>query len=77
MTPEERAHVAEILAAHARTLSVCEACATTTRDLAEEVRRGGTPAEADLRQTVAEAERILAELPGIRAEIERLLRQFR
>jgi hypothetical protein len=77
MTPEERAQVVEMLEAHARTVAVCEACATTTRDLAEEVRRGGTPSQGDLRQTVAEAGRVLEGLAGVRVEIGRLMRRFR
>jgi hypothetical protein len=62
----------KILDAHARTLAVCEACALTTRDLAAEVKRGGMPAAADLQQTIDEAERVLAELAAVRAEVDRL-----
>jgi hypothetical protein len=62
----------KILEAHAQTLAICEACAQTTRDLAAEVKRGGMPSAADLQQTIVEAERVLAELATVRAEIERL-----
>ena len=62
-----------MLHAHAQTIAVCEACAATTRDLATEVARGGTPPREDLRQTIAEAERVLAEMTGVRREIERLI----
>jgi len=61
----------KILDAHARTLDVCEACAQTTRDLAAEVKRGGMPPAADLQQTIDEAERVLADLAAVRAEIDR------
>jgi hypothetical protein len=77
MTREERAQVVAMLEAHARTVAVCEACATTTRDLADEVRRGGTPARDDLQRTVAEAERILVDLAAVRLEITRLTGHFR
>jgi hypothetical protein len=70
--PEPSDETLKILEAHARTLAVCEACAVTTRDLAAEVKRGGIPPAADLQQTIDEAERVLAELADIRAEIERL-----
>ena len=62
----------KILDAHARTLAVCEACAITTRDLAAEVKRGGIPAATDLQKTIDEAERVLAELAAVRAELDRL-----
>ena len=65
------------LEAHAQTLAICEACATTTRDLAAEVKRGGIPSPADLQQTITEAERILTELAAVRAELERLRAQLR
>jgi hypothetical protein len=72
--PDERL---TILDAHARTLAVCEACAVTTRDLAAEVKRGGIPKAADLQQTIDEAERVLADLAAVRAEVERLRGQLR
>ncbi len=73
MTADERREVLKILDAHARTIGVCEACARTTRDLAAEVKRGGAPSRDDLQHTVDEAERILADLPAIRNEVERLI----
>lgn len=76
MTAAERQEFLKILRAHAETIAVCEACATTTRDLAAEVRRGGTPGRDALEATVAEAERVLDQLTGVRAEVERLLRSL-
>jgi len=66
-----------VLQAHAQTVAICEACATTTRDLATEVARGSTPRLADLRTTIAEAERTLVDLAGIREEVERLMAALR
>jgi hypothetical protein len=37
------------------------------------VKRGGVPARDALEETVQEAEKVLAELAGVRAEVERLL----
>ena len=54
-------------------MAIGEACAATTRDLAAEVARGGTPSRHDLLNTVAEAERALADLSAVREEVERLL----
>jgi hypothetical protein len=54
-------------------VAICEACATTTRDLAAEVARGGVPRAADLTATISEAERTLAGLARVREEIERLM----
>jgi hypothetical protein len=62
-----------VLQAHAQTVAIAEACAATTRDLADEVARGGTPNRHDLRVTVARAERALSDLAGVRKEVERLL----
>jgi hypothetical protein len=73
MTPQERQEFLKVLQAHAQTVAICEACAATTRDLATEVARGGAPHGADLRTTIAEAERTLADLAGVREEIERLM----
>jgi hypothetical protein len=72
-TPQPADEIRKILEAHAQTLAICEACAVTTRDLAAEVKRGGMPNPADLQQTIDEAERVLSELAGVRAEVERLL----
>ena len=73
MTREERREFLKVLHAHADTVGLAEACATTTRDLAAEVRRGGLPKRADLERTVEEAERILADLAVVRREVERLM----
>ena len=76
MTRQEREEVLKILHAHAQTVAICEACATTTRDLAVEVARGGAPRAADLKTTIAEAERTLAQLANVREEVERLMTAF-
>jgi sulfur relay (sulfurtransferase) complex TusBCD TusD component (DsrE family) len=76
MTRQERQEFLKILQAHARTVAICEACATTTRDLAAEVARGSMPRAADLKTTIAEAERTLAELARVREEVERLMTAF-
>ena len=73
MTPQERQQFRRVLEAHAQTVAICEACAITTRDLAAEVARGGVPRATDLRTTIDEAERTLADLAGVREEIERLM----
>jgi hypothetical protein len=73
MTPSDRQEFLKVLQAHAQTVAICEACATTTRDLAAEVARGGMPRADDLRVTVGEAERTLADLAAVREEIERLM----
>ena len=76
MTPEDRDEFLKILHAHAQTIEVCEACASTTRDLAAEIQRGGVPKRDDVRRTVEEAERVLAELTAVRDEVRRLLIEF-
>ena len=76
MTRDDRQEFLKILRAHADTIAVCEACATTTRDLAAEVKRGGVPAREALDDTVHQAEHVLAEMVAVRAEVERLLRLF-
>ena len=76
MTREEREEFLKILHAHAQTIEICEACAATTRDLAAEIQRGGVPKREDLRRTVEEAERVLADLNAVRAEVRRLLISF-
>lgn len=73
MTREERQEFQKILLAHAQTIAICEACAVTTRDLAAEVGRGSMPSRDALMRTVTEAERVLADLAGVRAEVERLI----
>ena len=72
MTPQERQEFLKILDAHAQTIAICEACATTTRDLAAEVKRGGMSRPADLQQTIVEAEQVIADLEVVRAEVARL-----
>jgi ABC-type transporter Mla subunit MlaD len=66
----------KILRAQRTTLITCEACASTTRDLAAEVMRGGLPRREDLEQTIAEAERILADLAETRQEVDRALSEL-
>ena len=73
MTRQERQQFLKLLQAHAQTVAIGEACAATTRDLAAEVARGGVPGRGDLLVTVAEAERALKDLAGVREEVERLL----
>ena len=51
-------------------------CATTTRDLATEVKRGGVPPKEDLAETIATAEQVLADLARVRQEVERLVTAF-
>ncbi len=76
MTNEERQAMRAIVEAHGQTLAIAEACARTTRDLAAEVGRGGMPPKEDLKRTVDEAERVLADFAQVRSEIERLIRQL-
>jgi hypothetical protein len=73
MTSQDRQEFRKVLEAHAQTVAICEACATTTRDLAAEVARGGLPRADDLKTTISEAERTLADLARVREEIERLM----
>jgi len=69
VTPDERQEVLHLIEAHERTLQICRACAETTRDLAWEVRRGGVPPPDALDATLAEAERVLADLGRIEIAI--------
>lgn len=64
------------LRAHRELLDICDACATTARDLAAEVLRGGLPRKPDLEQTVSEAERVLADLAATRQEVDRVLAEL-
>jgi sulfur relay (sulfurtransferase) complex TusBCD TusD component (DsrE family) len=73
MTSEERQEFRKILEAHAQTVAICEACATTTRDLAAEVARGSMPRSDDLKATIREADRTLTDLARVREEIERVM----
>jgi hypothetical protein len=77
MTHQERLEFLKILHAHAQTVAICEACATTTRDMAAEVKRGGLPLQADLARTIEEAERVLVDLAVTREEVERLITALR
>ena len=72
MTDEERAEVQRIIDAHEQTVVVCRACAETTRDLAWEVKRGAAPPGEALAQTIAEAERVLADLGQVEVAIARM-----
>lgn len=69
MTPEEHEEVRRLIDAHEHTLQVCRACAETTRDLAWEVKRGSVPPPETLEATLAEAERVLAELGQVEVAI--------
>ena len=73
MTSQDKLEFLKVLQAHAQTVAICEACATTTRDLAAEVARGGVPRSSDLRVTIEEAERTLTQLAAVREEVERLM----
>jgi hypothetical protein len=72
MTSEEKNEVRQLIEAHERTLAICRACAETARDLAWEIRRGGTPDPAALRQTIEESERVLADLGRVEIAIAEL-----
>jgi hypothetical protein len=69
VTPEEQQEVRRLIDAHEQTLQVCRACAETTRDLAWEVTRGSLPPPAALAATLAEAERVLADLGQVEIAI--------
>jgi hypothetical protein len=77
MNAADRQEFRKILEAHAQTIAICEACATTTRDLAAEVKRGGVPHQPDLKQTIDTAERELEDLARTREEVERLIAALR
>ena len=72
MTDDEKAEVLRLLEAHERTLAVCRACAETTRDLAWEVKRGGTPRPEALAATLQEVERVLADVGQVEIAIARM-----
>jgi hypothetical protein len=72
MTAEEKQEVQRLIEAHERTLDTCRACAQTARDLAWEIRRGGTPDADALKQTIDEAERVLDELGQVERAIAAL-----
>ncbi len=73
MTDDERQEFLKVLQAHAQTVAMAAACATTTRDLAAEVLRGGLPSRDDLSRTVEEAERVLGDLSSVRIELQRAI----
>jgi sulfur relay (sulfurtransferase) complex TusBCD TusD component (DsrE family) len=73
MTRDERQEFLKILHAHAQTIAICEACASTTRDLAAEVGRGSVPSREDLIHTVTPAVHVLRYLSEVREEVERLI----
>jgi hypothetical protein len=77
MTRAERQEFLKILQAHAQTIAICEACASTTRDLAAEVGRGSVPSRPDLLHTVSQAEQVLKDLEHVREEVERLIAALR
>ncbi len=77
MTRAEREEFLKILQAHAQTIAVCEACASTTRDLAAEVGRGSIPRREDLVHTIDQAEQVLRDLASVREEVERLIAALR
>ena len=77
MTRDERQEFLKILHAHAQTIAICEACASTTRDLAAEVGRGSVPRREDLIHTVDQAEQVLRDLSSVREEVERLIAALR
>ena len=72
MTDDEKAEVLKLLEAHERTLAVCRACAETTRDLAWEVKRGGTPHAEALRATLDEVQRVLDDLGQVEMAIAQM-----
>jgi hypothetical protein len=72
VTDDERAEVLRLLEAHERTLSICRACAETTRDLAWEVKRGARPSAEALSATLAEVERVLQDLGRIEMAIDHM-----
>ncbi len=55
--------------AHEHTLHVCRACAETTRDLAWEVKRGSVPSHKSLAATLAEVDRVLADVGKVEIAI--------
>ena len=72
MTDKEKQEVLHLLEAHERTVAICRACANTARDLAWEVKRGSVPEADELKKTIAEAERVLADLGKMEIAIAQL-----
>lgn len=69
MTPDEQQEILRLIEAHEHTVQVCRACAETTRDLAWEVKRGSVPPPDALAATLAEVDRVLAELGQVEIAI--------
>jgi hypothetical protein len=69
VTPEEQQEVRSLIDAHEHTLTICRACAQTTRDLAWEVKRGHIPSPESLTATLAEVERVLEDLGRVEMAI--------
>ena len=69
MTPEEQQEVRRLIDAHEQTLQICRACAETTRDLAWEVKRGSVPSAESLAATIAEVDRVLADIGQVEIAI--------
>ena len=69
MTPEEQQEVRRLIDAHEHTLQVCRVCAETTRDLAWEVKRGHVPSAESLAATLAEVDRVLADIGKVEVAI--------
>jgi hypothetical protein len=69
VTADEQQEVLRLISAHEHTLEVCRACAETTRDLAWEVKRGSIPSPEALAATLAEVDRVLADIAQIEVAI--------
>lgn len=69
MNLDEQQEVRRLIDAHEHTLQICRACAETTRDLAWEVRRGSVPSVESLAATIAEVDRVLADLGQVEVAI--------
>jgi len=69
VTADEQEEVRRLIEAHEQTVQVCRAGAETTRDLAWGVRRGSLPSPEALAATLAEVERVLAELGQVEIAI--------
>jgi len=69
MTADEQQEVRRLIDAHEHTLQICRACAETTRDLAWEVKRGSVPSADSLAATLAEVERVLADIGQVEIAI--------
>jgi hypothetical protein len=72
VTDDEKTELVRLLEAHERTLAMCRACAETTRDLAWEVKRGGTPPAAALTATLEQVQRVLHEVGQVEIAIAQM-----